>query len=366
MGFWHTGYLDKIDLGLDGYSFDPSPNVFTCPDCQSAFSSQEDLLQHRFQEHPFQRPTLLLRGEELPSIRKIITRQISFKDVIAVGCERVTVDNRAVKPKDIGKYLAKSQNGTKRIVLENKDVSSEYEMNFHIPIGKDIQEIDRRFFDLSASGIMDTRTIDAFVKATENCKSAIRYIDGIVQYLDGILAKDQKGNTCLEFSKYPEKCNLAMDALHDFETPVARIISGIVNYNFNVFKHFPNLRELPKLNASIHFFEKSLNNKIVLGQPMTDSLLASVGKIPVDSFTDRVIAWSLAADTELSNDLKNMINQLNNSIFPPDDQFKLRVIIAEYLYRQKEFSLLREMVRPVINDALYGSWAENLANSISQ
>ncbi len=49
------------------------------------FHRRMSSFKHRFQEHPFHRPTLLLRGEELPSSRKTITREISAEDVVVAG-----------------------------------------------------------------------------------------------------------------------------------------------------------------------------------------------------------------------------------------------------------------------------------------
>lgn len=365
MGFWHTGYLDKLDTGYNGYKFEYKPKVYLCPQCNAEFPSQDELLQHRFQEHPFHRPTLLLRGEELPSSRKTITREISAEDVVVAGCDRVLVDNRAVTPGKLGAYLAKSQKGIKLIILENRDITTEYELQFIIPQPEEMQEIDRRFFEITANGVLTKRDIDNISEFSKVTKTAVRYLDGIIQYLYGILTKDQKGGSCLEIGQYKEKYNQALDALHDFHTPLARIICGIVNFNLNVFSIYPSLNEAPSLQASMYFFQKCLFRKMTKPDFATfpDKSLSG-DKIPLDSFTDRIIAWSLADDAELEPTMKYIVSQSQGIAFPPDDQFKLRVLAAEYAHRNGNHDLVRDLVRPVVNDALYGGWAENLLDSI--
>ena len=363
MGLWQTGYLDKIDLGYEGCEFSTKPKDYICVHCNSSFPTQDAMLQHRFQEHPVRRPTLLLRGEELPSTRKIISRSIRPEDVFAAGYDKITVDDHLLTLDDLGQYLAKCQDGIRSIILQNTDITSVYELQFQIPRTEELAELDIRFFEFMGSGLLDRRAIDGFVESAKRYPTSRRYLDGIAQYLYGILAKDQKGGSCLEMARYKEKYNQALDILHDFETPLARIISGVVNFNFNVFSSYTTLIDAPKLRASMQFFQDTLFGVTELSSmSLSPKGTPSGEKIPLDSFTDRIIAFSLADNEEHKNDRKKIISSLSDGIYPPEDQFKLRVIAAVFASRQGQETQVRELVRPLINDALYGSWAGKLIN----
>ena len=363
MGLWQTGYLDKIDTGYDGYKFELKPKTYHCSHCEAQFLTQDELLQHRFQEHPSHRPTLLLRGEELPSSRKVISRCIQAEDILAAGCEKAKVDDRLLTPNELGLYLAERQTGIRSIVLYNGNISSEYELLFQIPHAGDLAQIDILFFEFTANGILDRATIDRFVESAKQYPIAKRYLDGIAQYLYGVLAKDQKGGTCLDFTSYKEKYNQSLDTLREFETPLARIISGIVNFNLNVFNSYTALVVAPKLQASMRFFQDTLFGADTLLNPTEFSGVEPSGdRIPLDSYTDRLITWSLAKDEDHNENLKLVLSFLNTGQFSPEDQLKLLIIAVTYALRQGEVELVRDLVRPITNHDLYGDWAQNIMN----
>lgn len=362
MGLWQTGYLDKLDTGYDGYTFTPKPVVYTCAQCSLQFNNKDELLEHRFQDHPYARPTLFFMGNELPSFRKIISREIKPDDFFTANCEYVLVDDCQLHVSKLGANLCQVKRGIKRIILFNNDISSEYEINFKIPEQHDLADIDRRFFEFTKSGVLDRKSIDDFIESAGRFQSATNYLDGLAQYMYGVLAKDQKGNSGLPIEQYKEKYNQALDSLHDYETYLARIICGVIDYNFNVFVSYPSLSMAPILQQSMCFFEKMLSGSYQMAAEINVLNVPSGDKVPLDSYTDKIIAWSLNAGERTEN-LNQVDAVLHRGQFTPEDQVKLRIIAVSYALRYDNKGKARELVRPMVNDAVYGEWAAKLLES---
>ncbi len=53
--------------------------------------------------------------------------------------------------------------------------------------------------------------------------------------------------------------------------------------------------------------------------------------------------------------MKYIISQSQGIAFSPGRPVQARVLAAEYAHRNGNHNLVRDLVRPVVNDALYGS-----------
>jgi len=93
---------------------------------------------------------------------------------------------------------------------------------------------------------LDIVRIDNFIDITEKYSTARRYVDGLSNYLYGILAKDQRGGTNLKQSDYKARYSSAFDILKGFETPLSAIVNVIINFNKNIFS-YSNLLFTPQL-----------------------------------------------------------------------------------------------------------------------
>ena len=360
MGLWQTGYLDKIDTGYAGHRFSSKPKEYICLFCHNVFASDDDLLQHRFQAHPYERPALYIKGEELASARKYFSKRLSAQDIQVSACTTIHFNDEEIDPAELGVRLAQEENGLKKLVLNNKDLSTGYELFIQIPLDDDLREIDLRFFEATSSGILTRSVIDSFAEATGRFTDAARYVDGIVNYLYGILAKDQKGGSSLEIWQYREKFNQALDALHDFDTQLAMVISAIINLNFNVFDKSDHLTEVPWLCSCFVRL-----NKILFQNETVFSIQKYAGikpnfRIPLDSYTEKIINWSLFDDGELRDVINSITSNIDGPPFPSDDRFKLRVLAADFYHRKGDLDLAMELVKPAANDVMYGPWAARI------
>lgn len=363
MGFWHTSVLDKIDTGYSGHIFSNKPKEYICKICKEVFLIQDDLLQHRFQAHPFERPALFINGEEMSSTRKYFSKSMSSLSIQVTACTTVKIDKDEIKPDDLNSRLAMEKNGLKKLILTNKDLSSHYELFIQVPNNNDLKEIDRRFFEATSSGILTRSVIDGFAEASSRYTEATRYVDGIVNYLYGILAKDQKGGSCLQFSQYREKYNQSLGTLVDFDTQLALIISAVINLNFNVFEKYEQLAKIKWLYASFARFNEILYFDEHEFLQTGYSGIKPDFSVPLDSYTEKIISWVLLDDSYLVDSIHKIMLEINGSMFPPDDRFKLRVIAADYYHRNKKMEIAIELVKPAINDVLYGAWAERITKN---
>lgn len=101
MGLWQTGYFEfHQETGLGG-SYTHQPVWYTCGTCGSIFDSQDALFEHRFQFHPFKRPTLLLNGIELTSPRQLVVSQLVVGDVVFGHVARCYLNGVLVEKDDL-------------------------------------------------------------------------------------------------------------------------------------------------------------------------------------------------------------------------------------------------------------------------
>lgn len=360
MGLWQTGYIDKIDTGYDGIKLPDKPKKFVCKLCDAVFMSHDDLNQHRFQEHPFKRPALYFRGEEVTSTRKYISRKIFAEDILVTDCSSIIFNGQEIEEHELAIRLENQCNGLIKIGMLNDELSAHYELYIQIPKNSDLLEIDTIFFEIMSNNSLSTNMIDLFADLTSRYPDAARYVDGIISYLYGVLIKDQKNGASLSQEKYREKYNQALDALYDYKTLLAVAICAIVNLNFNVFDNNRQLAEIPWLYECFSKLNDILfQTEAEPIKPIKSEIKLSL-RVPLDSYTEKIINWILCSHDELGNSVRLLEKNITGPTFSPEDRFKLRVLVADYYFTSGDRESAAMLAKPAINDVMYGAWAERL------
>ena len=214
-------FLDHIDPGQGGsamvipeyhwYNENFQPITYPCKQCSAVFLRYDEWFEHRFQQHPIPRPMLVISSAEVLTPRFVVTRAIDAAQIRLVSTYRCTVNGKSASAARLATMLANSESGFFDIYLygEDSQVETRYEVSVEIPSIDDVRWVERDFGKLATSGSLSIHSINEFAQSTGGAVSARRYLDGLVNYLFGVLAKDRRGETALNQDQGRAKLNEA-------------------------------------------------------------------------------------------------------------------------------------------------------------
>lgn len=365
MGFWHTGYIEFHEAA--GLPDDQKPDLtmragpaFRCEICKNSFWSAEELARHRAGAHPRTRPMLFLRHSPALSTLNVVSMPLASEEVSIGHASKVLLDGRDVDSSQLGKLLSGLRRDFCEITLEEGSIKSKFRIKFKIADPGDLKEVDRAFLELTRRGELTTKRIGDFVSYTKRYETAERYIDGLVQYLFGRLAKQQSGGVHIPFEDYRERLNLALDSMRGFDTPLSRIVVGLINFSENVFDGYDLLSRAPRLQSAMQYFSRVLSGpgKRPMGKQVPLSHTASA-RIPADEATENLIGWvhELLATGQVEDD--GLLQKcLQDSRYPADDQVKLSVLLAEHCLLTGKYVAARDHARRYSDHPIFGRWAD--------
>lgn len=366
------GYLDFIDPGNSGGSvptpsspwegLSPSPPaIYRCSVCNAAFPDADQLFEHRFAEHPYTRPTLILDGREITSPREVIAKALAASQITLMNTQSCIFDGKTIKPSSLPVLIAQQRTGLHTIVLSKLGIDSAYELEFDIPDSAELTDVDRLFLSIVGAETLSLDRINIFVEMTSRFRTALRYVDGLSNYLYGVLAKDQRGGTHLSQGDYKIKFNLALDALRHFDRPLANVVIGIVNFSHNIFTDGTRLAGSPRLQQAMQvFYGYTNNNPLPIFKPWSGG---GMGNVPIDHATDQIIQWALNSQEDFQLNHRQMESSVESADWVPDDRFKVIIMLAEKLAAIGDHEAAKYYARNVTNDALFSDWAQHIMNS---
>jgi hypothetical protein len=343
MGFWHPGYHGVYDPSDITIAYVPRIIKFTCQLCSASFESQEDLRLHRFENHPFFRPMLFLRGNELGATPVKLTRKLLVTDVLIERTTSVLVNGLSVPIAKVPKLLSGITNDRVTLLLANETVTSKFELDINVADTRDIEGIEKAFLKMARTRSLTIKSIEIFIDECKTFKSASLYCDGICHYLYGVLAKEHASDSGLAFDQYPDRFARAADELQTYEQPLARTIRALVAFNLNYYADAANESPTERLKIVFTRFVESLKGHRWLfadEQSGTDSLL----DLLVDHTTFNILKLASLNATDLirhSNDLKA---QLTRDI-ANRDKFKIQMILAEVFTLQSDSVAMKRLAQ---------------------
>ena len=360
LGLWQTGYFEfHQETGLSGV-YSPQPTYYPCSICGESFDSEDSLFEHRFESHPFKRPTLLLNGIEVNSARQLIVHQLSPEAITFGHVINCYLNNEIIVKNDLREYLANKTRGLCSVVLKTDGVESSYQLDFDVPDKLELMEVEQVFFDIVGGGVLDLDRINLFIDMTLKFSTASRFVDGLSNYLYGILAKDQRGGTQLEISEFITKFNQALDTLRLFERPLTQSIVGVVNFNQNVFDSALHLGAAPKARLAMLKFNSLVTGIVTSTAGLKMDTPTSYKKIPLDSVTEKIFEWALMPFDELLKNSKELENSLKSQNWMASDKFKVQMLLAEMLIAMGNVSAAIRIAGSSQNDAIFGPWAQRI------
>ncbi|MBD1294302.1 hypothetical protein IDX03_29810, partial [Pseudomonas aeruginosa] len=191
--------------------------------------------------------------------------------------------------------------------------------------------------------------IRRFAEACKSLKTADEYLEGVCQYLYGVLAKDQRGGTQLSHAQYKERFNRALEALRNVDRPLARTIRGIINFSFNSFAHAASQADAPALAVAASLFAGWA------GKPVRRCAVAqqeAQARLPVDHATDRILSWMALSSKEQGRELDELLQASASPIWTAEDRTKSLVLWLEWGRTCRSTDDLRRTARRLLNDTI--------------
>lgn len=365
MGFWHTGYIEFHEPIGFGEAFQPSPLEYRCQHCSAVFDNADALLSHRFEAHPYNRPVLLINGNELGNTPIRVTRKLSAADVRLGHCTNSWVNGHKVSVDRLGKALADKRVDTTIVKLSNGDVEAEFRLEFEIPDESDLDGIEQSFVAIAKKKRLDLRAVEEFISDSRGYATAVGYCDGICEYLYGVLAKERSPDLSLPYSSYHEKFMRAADKLKDYDRRLSRTISALIAFHFNQFDLAANM--LP--GARVCLVSERYGRWVSDSPQGADKLLGKavderIEKLLSDYETDEILAISFKRPDEVLRKSEELESRIKEDI-PEFDKPKLRILLAEnYVLGEKTADAIRH-ARALRNNPSFGAWAERLLDRLA-
>jgi len=358
-------YLSVIDPGKAGGSVripeSPpvvlQPIVYECPRCSARFDSVQARREHFFAAHPYRKPELLLRGQPLGKGVTTIHAPLQAADWLLGSCEWIVLNGQAMTADALFQTLAECRQGFHVLELGNQDATERFELRFCIPELAELQRLEDVFATLFIDNALNVDDIRRFAEACTSLKTASEYLEGVCQYLYGVLAKDQRGDTQLDHAQYKERFNRALEALRHVDRPMARTMRGIINFSLNSFAQAASQPDAPALAVAATRFAgwagRSAKGCVVAPQK-------AQARLPIDHATDRILSWMALPEKRQAQALDDLQQAIASPLWTAEDRAKVAVLWLEWGSACRSPDEPRRMARRLLNDAIFAGYAERM------
>lgn len=367
---WYTSVIDPGNAGGSVPIPETPTNAaksitYECPRCASQFNTLRERQEHFFLEHPFRNPALLLHGRKLSQTGTTISEPTQNKDWLLSNCDYAKLNNRKILPEDLFLCLTREQQGFHILELSNTDATERFELHFCIPKIEEILFLEENFRLFFTKNQFTVTNINLFYEACTPLKTITPYLEGICQYLYGVLAKDQRGNTEISHEKYKERFNQALEALRYINRPIAHAIRAAINFSRNSFAQTARQNYAPNLSIAASFFESLAGNK------KTPKIFPNyhdtqLNYLPIDYATDQILRWTQLSQIQTKEELGNVYYASKNNLWTAEDRIKAIVLWLYWANITQPTNEVRPMARSLLNDAIFAIYAENILENTTK
>lgn len=323
--------IDAIDPGNAGGSVlipeiptEPNrPVTFQCDKCGEVFADREARRQHVFDQHPFKRPQLLIGSRVVKERGEVVASPFPPADWVIQQAERIVIDHQEVTSQQACHRLSEITSGFHEVTLTSVDYSVTYHIEFDIPTEAQLATVERAFNALIVNQPLESDRIAQFITVAKEEDGARYYLEGVSDFLYGVLAKDQRGGTSLGHDDYSAKYHAAREALRFLNRPLANLIKALVNFNDNAFSEAEALapngqvaiacRVLSGLRAGKHY-------------PAPDTRIASGHILSVDTLTSEIMRFCSLPLAEQQEQLPQLVHLAGKRLTTDHDRVKIQAL----------------------------------------
>lgn len=365
---WYLSFIDPGNAG-GSVSIPESPPVvlqpivYECPRCSVRFDSVQARREHFFTAHPYRKPELLLRGQPLSNSGTVIHAPVHASDWLLGSCQWGVLNGQAMALDELFQTLAHCRQGFHVLELGNQDATERFELRFCIPELQELRRLEDVFSTLFIDNELNVDDVRRFAETCMSLATAREYLEGVCQYLYGVLAKDQRGDTHLGHAQYKERFNRALEALRHVDRPMARTIRGIINFSFNSFAQAASQHDAPALAAAATRFAGWAGRPAKGGMAVQQKAQA---RLPIDHATDRILGWMALPRGRQEGELDDLQRASASPVWTVEDRAKTIVLWLEWGCAFSPADELRRVARSLLNDAIFAGYAEQVLEKMKR
>lgn len=350
MGFWHIGYFEFHEVDEPVLPKLPAKPSHICSVCGAAFFSHRDLDVHEYSGHVRELPKLILQGREVGRSRLYVTKPTTVDDWVFSNAESVTVNGDRSQPEAAAEILASKSTGFAEVMALNGDVHQTYQFEFAFASASDLQGVDDALESLIRGSILSLGVIDTFIMEAKRYRSASRYLDGIANYLYGVIAREGGSS-----ERYQSRYDAAVTILGEFDRPPAEAICGLVAFHYNQFEHAMSKTKSARVSDVSRRFMSLLRGRRPSVQGLEQIHHGVLDAALSDSTIERVLRLcSIPLDGSARSEIEHAESGVGDQ--RPYDQLKLRMIIAEHRLASGNFTAARAQAAELRHFRITENW----------
>jgi len=335
-----VGWIQEtaIDLyferGASESAIDSKPIVYPCRHCGMEFSSSSERDWHEI-EHPIANPVLHIAGREVQSATFKLSHRVQPEDIEAAFVEKFVVNHHQICDLDnLRQQLCTAEQRFLHIELHGKETKKSVSIDVQIAEADKLAEVDTKFRQWFSEDDFNGDAVTRFIHDTEHLQGCVWYRDGLVKYIQGIMAKDHRADF-LSFEDFSARLNQSFSLLSTYDTPLAISLCQMIKFMMNDFRLPSRTSHIPALDIALKFF----NNEVSV-----DTLKKLKGQLglPTDYASEIVLNQLVGRYQNFSfDDLVKEIQQINRAHLSLQDKQKL-----DYLcYRKAKDEANPKMVK---------------------
>ena len=252
---------------------------YPCRMCEAIFRSISERDQHEI-GHPVLNPTLFIDRKEIRSERLEITASLYNESVYLRNVDFISVNgNQCNGASGLQACIVQHKNAFLDISYGNSNIERRVKIHICIADEKELQEVDDTFSQCFGISELNDRSIIAFTEKVRSQRTVKYYSDGLVRYLQGVMAKDNRTGSA-NFDKFIERFNQATQSMKSYNTALSKAINAVVNFNRNDFSEI-QCSGIPSLDNALGFF--------LGGEVIEDFQSDEAHQLPVDYATESVL-----------------------------------------------------------------------------
>lgn len=331
-----VGWIQEtaIDLFLErGFSAQEkgTKTKFKCRECPMEFSSLSELNQHE-RLHPVANPKLIINGREVAGNNFKLTRTVGVEDIVLSFVDEIELNGVVLgHPDELLNKLSSAKKGFFDIRLLRRGIRPKHiKIDLLVASLSQLEQVDQSFLRLLGRDDYDGHTIALFISETEHCDEVTWYRDGLVRYVHGVMAKDQRAERLIT-EDFAKCFNRSHQLLIQYPTALSYSLSQLIKFSFNDFSDFQGRSSISGLDNALRLFRGDTFSNSVVG----DNVIL---KLPTDHITSRILNDYIAHFSRYTlESLELAIGQINSSKMVNEDRQKLNYL--RYLKATEEGNL---------------------------
>lgn len=293
---------------------------FICRECQKVFSSLSELSQHE-RLHPVANPTLTIDGREVTGENFKLTRTVDREAIVLNFVDEIELNGVVLgHPDELLNKLSSVKKGFFDIKLSRRGIRPKHvKIDLLVASITQLEQVDQSFLRLFGRDDFDGDTIALFISETEHCDEVTWYRDGLVRYLHGVMAKDQRAER-LTTEDFVKCFNRSHQLLRQYPTALAYSLSQLIKFSFNDFSDLKRQSSISRLDDALMLFR----GEIVSTRTVEEN---EFSRLPTDHITSRILNDYVAHFSRYTLDsLELAISQINISKLVNQDRHKLNYL----------------------------------------